>query len=125
MRHRLTILIVAAALLVAGTPALHAATGGDGGRGSHACCPEQLRTNCHGQTITCCTPADTSVPATALPVSPSLWHSAGLALTAGPAAVMVDAAAAARLAARLAHAAEACLQAPADPLFLKHLALLV
>jgi hypothetical protein len=124
MRHRLITLLVLATLLTAGLPALHAAAGGESGRGVHACCPEQLRANCHGETISCCPPT-APVPVTALPVSPSLSHASGAPLTAGPAALVVDAAAAARLAARLAHAKDACLQAPADPLFLKHLVLLV
>jgi hypothetical protein len=125
MRQRLTAVLLLAALLAPGPLALHAAAMAETGRASHACCPEQIGARCHGQTIACCAPDGAPARSAALPASPSLSHTAGTQVHAGPAVLVFDAAAAARLAARLAHSADARLHAPPDPLFLKHLVLLV
>jgi hypothetical protein len=124
VRHRLTALLLAIALLAPGVAAA-AAAGAAEVRAAHACCPERVGTSCHGLTIACCPPTDAPARSAALPASPSASLTAGVLLLDGPLEVVNDVAAAARLAARLAHAADACLQAPADPLFLKHLVLLV
>jgi hypothetical protein len=125
MLQRLTALFLLLVLLAPGASALHAAVADEDGRSSHACCPEQLRATCHGQTIACCEPTGQPSTPNALPASASLSHAAGVPLLDGPAVLVLDAAAEVRRTARLAHAAEARLQAPADPIFLKNLVLLV
>lgn len=125
MPPRFTAVLILVALLAPPATIVEAALRAEEGRASHACCPDRLRAaSCHGETIACCPPGDTSSREGTLPASSSGSHGTPLQVLSFSSAPSAESMLAALLATRLAHDA-AARHAPSGPLFLKNLVLLV